>query len=552
MKIKPLFKFTNATDFLCKYLMACGVEKSNLDLFLYPDSSCEENPWDYVNMDEAVDRLHEAIVNKQKVGIICDADCDGHMSATVANQFLKSQGLSTTIFTHMGKTHGLTINQDENMVEQVKDSGVQLLWIPDAGSHDAKQCKQLKDCGIDVLVTDHHPTTIEANPYAIVVNPHIKGNINLSGTAVTNLVVVAYCEKYGLPKPNYLDLVGLSTISDAMDLSACVNRWFLTKGLVDNKNINPFIQKLIKKYGRGEAITPHMLSWNVIPKINAVTRCTDIDTKRLVIEALNTDNEEIQDEAVKQSQRAHNHQVKTVKKMMEEIEPTLDMNHKGIVGFTDSSNKEYIGLVAGKIAGKYGKPCFLLRDSDRGSWTGSFRSNVPLVGIIKGCGIEGVGAEGQPSAAGVWMPKAKLDEFIEFIDSLPLEVEPEVEVTCELKIDEITTPLCKEIESNEILWGTGVPKPMFYINTKANNANVQVFRKKTNTVKLTIGDIDFMLFQASDEDIELLTETPEYNIEMLVELQTNEWNGVVSPQAMVKKFEVKPIEHEEVDWEDLF
>lgn len=552
MKIKPLFKFTNATDFLRKYLMACGVEKSNLDLFLYPDSSCEESPWDYVNMNEAVDRLHEAIVNKQKVGIICDADCDGHMSATVANQFLKAQGLSTTIFTHMGKTHGLTINQDENMVEQVKDSGVQLLWIPDAGSHDAKQCKQLKDCGVDVLVTDHHPTTIEVNPYAIVVNPHIKGNINLSGTAVTNLVVVAYCEKYGLPKPNYLDLVGLSTISDAMDLSACVNRWFLTKGLVDNKNINPFIQKLIKKYGRGEAITPHMLSWNVIPKINAVTRCTDIDTKRLVIEALNTDDEEIQDEAVKQSQRAHTHQVKTVKKMMEEIEPTLDMSHKGIVGFTDSSNKEYIGLVAGKIAGKYGKPCFLLRDSGRGSWTGSFRSNVPLVNIIKGCGIEGVGAEGQPSAAGIWMPKVKLNEFIEFIDSLPLEVEPEVEVTCELKVDEITTPLCKEIESNEILWGTGVPKPMFYVSAKTNNANAQVFRKKTNTVKLAIDDVDFMLFQASDEDIELLTKTPEYNIEMLFELQTNEWNGVVSPQAMVKKFEVKPIEHEEINWEDLF
>ena len=72
MKIKPLFKFTNATDFLTKYLMACGVENSNLDLFLYPDSSCEENPWDYVNMNEAVDRLHEAVENKEKVGIIVD------------------------------------------------------------------------------------------------------------------------------------------------------------------------------------------------------------------------------------------------------------------------------------------------------------------------------------------------------------------------------------------------------------------------------------------------------------------------------------------------
>lgn len=552
MKIKPLFKFTNATDFLTKYLMACGVEKSNLDLFLYPDSSCEENPWDYVNMNEAVDRLHEAVENKEKVGIVCDEDADGYMSATVANQFLQSQGLSPIIFTHIGKTHGLTINQEENMVEQIKNSDVTFLWIPDAGSHDAKQCEELKDYGVDVLITDHHPTTIEVNPYAIVVNPHIKGNIDLSGAAVTNLVVVGYCEKYNIPKLSYLDLVGLSTISDSMNLSACVNRWFLTKGLVDNENINPFIQKLIKKYGRNEAITPHMLSWNIIPKINSVTRSSDNELKKLLIEALNTDDENIQDEAVKQSQKAHSHQVKTVKKMMEEIEPTLDTSHKGIVGFTDSSNKEYIGLVAGKISGKYGKPCFLLRDSGKGSWTGSFRSNVPLVDIIKGCGIEGVGAEGQPSAAGVWMPKAKLDEFIEFIDSLPLEVEPEVEVACELKVDEITTLLCKEIESNEILWGTGVPKPIFYINTKTNNANAQVFRKKTNTVKLTIGDIDFMLFQANDEDIEMLTKTPEYNIEMLVELQTNEWNGIVSPQAMIKKFEVKPIEHEEVNWEDLF
>ncbi len=551
MKIKPLFDYTNATDFLRQYLIACGVDENKYDLFLNPDDSCVESPWDYVNMDKAVDRLHQAIVNKEKVGIICDEDSDGYMSTAIAYRFLVSQGLEPIIFNHAFKAHGITVSQDENMVEQAIDSEINLLWVPDGGSQDAKQCHELKRYNIDVLITDHHPTTINTNPDAIVINPYIKGNTNLSGTAVTNLVAMGYCEKYNINKPDYSDFVALSTVSDSMNLTDCVNRKTLIDGFVNNSNINNFLQKLIETFGRGQEITPHMLSWNIIPKFNSIARSGDIKLKKMMIGALISSDKEIQDKAVVECRKAHNHQVNTVKKMMEEIEPNLDLNHKAIIGFTNSDNKEYIGLVAGKIASKYGKPCFLLREKSPTMWTGSFRSKIPLVDIIKNCGIYGVGSAGQPMAAGVWMPKSSLNKFIDFLDTLSLEVEPEIDVACEIKPENIVVKLCRDIESNELMWGQGLPKPVFYIKTNVNPSAIQIFRKKTNTVKLTLNGIDFMLFRASEDDIERLTSMSEYEIEMLVELATNEWNNVVSSQGIIQKFEVNEITHNE-NWQELF
>ena len=233
MKASPLLKQVNSPTFLYDYLQALGIQ--DVEQYLNPDNKAFDSPWDYLNMEAAVARLHQAISCGEKIGILQDVDVDGVMSTVIAYDFLCKQGIKPIVFWHTGKQHGLRPSKEENIVEQVKDSGIVLLWIPDAGSGDIEQCKELRECGIDVIITDHHLAI--NNPYAIVVNCHFGENINtnLTGAGVTDKLIAGYCEKYNIEKPDYSDLVAFSLVSDVADFTALENRAFMVEA---NKNMN--------------------------------------------------------------------------------------------------------------------------------------------------------------------------------------------------------------------------------------------------------------------------------------------------------------------------
>lgn len=72
MKVKTLFNYTNATDFLGKYLNSYGVDKNNIGKFIKPDLTCFGSANKYRNMEEASLRLDMAVKNKEKIGVVVD------------------------------------------------------------------------------------------------------------------------------------------------------------------------------------------------------------------------------------------------------------------------------------------------------------------------------------------------------------------------------------------------------------------------------------------------------------------------------------------------
>ena len=136
MKVRPLVEKINPSTFIEDLLTAYGVE--DVGTYLSPTADLFESPWDYPNMDKAVERLHKAINNNEQVAILQDSDCDGIMSTVIAYDFLKNQGLSPNVLFHTGKQHGITVSNEENIVEQTINCGATLLWVPDAGSGNIK------------------------------------------------------------------------------------------------------------------------------------------------------------------------------------------------------------------------------------------------------------------------------------------------------------------------------------------------------------------------------------------------------------------------------
>lgn len=70
MKVKPLLKSINSSNFLSQYLQALGIQ--NVDKYLNAGLDVMDSPLDYPNMKEGVERLRKAIDNGEKIGVLVD------------------------------------------------------------------------------------------------------------------------------------------------------------------------------------------------------------------------------------------------------------------------------------------------------------------------------------------------------------------------------------------------------------------------------------------------------------------------------------------------
>ena len=552
LKIKPLLNKVNKNKFIQEYLKALGVE--DINLYLNPDSSCLDDAKFYPNIEKAANLLFKATTDKYKIGLLVDVDCDGMCSATIIRTFLNTYyDIDPVIYIRQGKAHGLRASASEDIVEQIKADGIQLMIIPDAGTNDAPECHDLKAHGCDTLILDHHKVEIN-NSDAVIVNHHLGNGLNtaLSGTGVTAKFIQYYCEYYHVDAPYMDDLVAMSIFSDSCSLIPLENRCYADIGMnrVENEMIKAMLP-LANRYG----VNPTGYSWAMIPLINAICRQEKIDDKRKLFDAMSGHGDI--DEAIKMCKSAHRLQADEVKQIMEEVEPTLDLNHKVAVGYAKPQDANLIGLVANKFMSKYHKPIILLRPMNTTTWSGSFRSPVPLNEIINNSGYGR--ALGHDFAAGVYVKKADLPKLIDYLDTIDFPDEPEIEVTACLNANDVNVKMCQMCEDNKELYGTGVPEPTFFFQGIIYPENVQMFKKRTTTIKVTLDGMDFLMFMANQDQIDDFTFSGPKLVDIVATLSTNTWNNVTTKQGKIKNYSLEKVK--ELDnvadamnesWEDDF
>ena len=546
LKVKPLLNKVSKNKFIQEYLKALGVE--DINLYLNPDSSCLDDVKSYPNMEKAANLLFKATTDKYKIGLLVDVDCDGMCSATIIRTFLNTYyDIDPVIYIRQGKAHGLRASASEDIVEQIKADGIQLMIIPDAGTNDAPECHDLKAHGCDTLILDHHKVEVD-NPDAVIVNHHLGNGLNvaLSGTGVTAKFIQYYCEYYHVDAPYMDDLVAMSIFSDSCSLIPLENRCYADVGMhrVENDMIKAMLP-LANRYG----VNPTGYSWAMIPLINAICRQEKIDDKRKLFDAMSGHGDI--DEAIKMCKSAHRLQADEVKQIMEEVEPTLDLNHKVVIGYAKPQDANLIGLVANKFMSKYHKPIILLRPMNATTWSGSFRSPVPLNEIINNSGYGR--ALGHDFAAGVYVKKADLPKLIDYLDTIDFPDEPEINVTACLDASDVNVKMCQMCEDNKELYGTGVPEPTFFFQGVIYPENVQMFKKRTTTIKVTLDGMDFLMFMANQDQIDDFTFSGPKLVNIVATLSTNTWNNVTTKQGKIKNYSLDKVKDEaDGNWEDDF
>ena len=570
MKYKLIAKPNKNYSPMQQILVNRGIDVKDIEHYLKTSDADILNPDLLDNMIEGVKRLISAIKNQEKIFLIVDCDADGFTaSAALVNYIYKvfpSAMDLLSIQLHEGKEHGI----EEKWLEEIVANEYKLVICPDASSNDYNQHKFLKDSGIDVLVLDHHDAE-EVSENAIIINNQLSDypNKTLSGVGF----VYKFCSKIDeLMKikeaDTILDLVSLGMIADMMDMRNFETKHLIQKGLTRIEN--PFFKALVERqaYSIGETVTPIGVAFYIAPLINATIRVGTQNEKEVMFKAMlnhcaydmipstkrgeKGKTEAVVVQAVRNATNVRNRQKKARDNGFEYVEQiiaanNLDKNKIIVVQVSEDLDKNLTGLIANQLMAKYQKPVLLVRETDEGLLQGSARGYdkselKDLKSFLLESGFMEY-AEGHASAMGVGIYKDKVNALVDYSNTVLANYDFSAcyDVDYEYMSNDFKAQDIIDIGSMKSLWGKGVDEAMVVIKgIKITSNNITLMSANKNpTIKITLQNgTSLIKFGASQAEFESLKSSGYTEIDVIGTCSINEWQGMITPQILIKDYEV--------------
>lgn len=548
----------------------------NINRFLAPGES-DTYPYSMLdNIDEAVKCAEKHIQNKDRIHILIDCDVDGYAAGSMVYRAFKKidPNLNITYSLHTKKQHGLskdiTIPDDCN-----------LLIIPDAGSNDVEQCRELKNKGMDIIILDHHICDVE-NDYAIVVNNQMcrYPNKNFCGAGIVYKFLEALDEElWEDTASGMLDMCALANISDVMDMREPETRYYVLRGLakIRSKLFKALIDK--QSYSMNGIVNITSVQFYITPVLNAMIRIGDQDEKDLLFRAfIETDevfkykkrgeteevDESIYDRAARLCSNAKARQTKEVTKEVTEVErlisdKRLDENKAIFANVTGILGETLTGLVAIKIAEKYNLPTLLLRrqaprENGELFYGGSCRNfdNSPIESLKKELLNTGLFefVQGHDNAAGFSIARDNVQAAISCINNNWKDIDFQAiwQVDFDKNAEDIDVAFIKAIDDMKDMFGQGVKEPLVHIShIPVYKESTMIMGKNLNTWKTIYNDeLAFVMFSVDRDKDQIIQEyeNEEETFDSLLgymdvvgKATLNNYKGILTPQIIVKDYE---------------
>jgi single-stranded-DNA-specific exonuclease RecJ len=521
--------------------------------FVDPKISELNDPFMLPDMLKVVKLIESSVEAGKKIVIYGDYDADGITSTSILYKCLKSIGgqVGYYIPNRMDEGYGLSIDA----INTIRDNGAELIITVDCGITSINEVKYCRECGIDIVITDHHECKDEI-PDTLVVSAKRNDSAypfkDLSGAGVAFKLVQALSTVYkSIDIMEYIDLAAIGTIADVVELMY-ENRVIAKHGLkrICSTN-NAGIKALLKESGvDSEKVSSTQISFMIAPRINAIGRiadaskgvqlftCQDLNTAESLAAELNEENKKRQQIEEKIFQEAD-----------EKIKSKYS-NGKDYVYVLSSRNWHIgvIGIVASKLVEKYYRPVILFV-SGEDIYRGSARS-IPGFNIFKalsGCSELLQKFGGHELAAGLSLKPEDIEEFEEKINDIarsiltPDSLLPSANAEFKLSAKDITPELIEELKTLEP-YGMGNPVPQFlYGPVKIDEIRAVGAQDKHLKLRLmdagrTIDAIAFNLGYNIDEYYR------NNMVDVICSPDKNVWNGRESIQLLVKEIKHSPFE----------
>lgn len=516
-------------------------------VFLSPTYDQLHEPYDMLGMREAVARLRRAVEDREPILIYGDYDVDGTTGTAVLLRALKLLGAQAGFHIPHRFTEGYGIQQAA--LEKAVNDGYRLVVSIDCGIRAHEPLYWARDNGLDVIITDHHlPDEKEGAPPAFaVLNPNQAGceypDKHLAGVGVAFKLVHALFREYGREAqvPAFMKVVAIGTVADVAKLTG-ENRTIVSIGLKDLARVaNPGLRALIDVAGCGDGkgMTAYDLGFRLGPRINAAGR---MDAARAVVELFDTRNF---DEARRLANHldSRNEERKTVQQQIidlaiAEVKDPEECHVAVIAG--EGWHRGVIGIAASKIAERLNRPCVVLSiDGEMAHGSGRSIEAYHLLNGLTTCSDLFEKFGGHSHAAGITIRPERIEEFRRRLNEhaasclTPDELEPLVKIDLELRPEDVTFSLARELDALEP-FGAGNPRPVFMTRNLRRLSEPVVIKDKHLKFRLA-GPQNRPLEAVWWNCVETPGQTPDLNgsIELAYTLETSAWNDEYRMQLNV-------------------
>jgi single-stranded-DNA-specific exonuclease len=464
-------------------LLARGVARGDLDRHRDPRiRDFLPDPSAFKDMDKGAKRLADAIEEGETVAIFGDYDVDGATSAALLTLLLRGLGLEPMVYIPDRLMEGY--GPSGAALVELRRRGASLAVTVDCGAQAFEALEEAKTVGLDVIVVDHHQcATLLPVAYAII-NPNRldEGDVGAShghaaAVGMAFLLGVALLRELrgrgffaNRDEPrilDLLDLVALGTVADVAKLRG-VNRAFVCQGLkVMAARQNVGLAALAEAARLVKAPSCRDLGFALGPRINAGGRVgkSDLGVRLLT----STDPEEARAIALELDRLNEERRAIEMSVCAEAEEQASKLNGAAVITvMADGWHQGVIGIVAGRLKERFGRPAIVIAQCDDGTGKGSGRSigGVDLGAAVLAAKESGllIAGGGHAMAAGLTLPKDGLEPFRDFINA---RLKDDVERSRDgraLLVDALVAPggivggLCDSLDAGGP-YGAGWPSP---------------------------------------------------------------------------------------------
>ncbi|PTK75780.1 single-stranded-DNA-specific exonuclease RecJ [Staphylococcus haemolyticus] len=537
---ETLIKKYQLTPIIKKLLESKSITDDESIKALLDETIINHNPWLLSDMEKAVTRINEAIDKNERILVYGDYDADGVTSTTILVNTLQTLGAEVGWYIPNRFSEGYGPN--ELAFRNAYDEGVSLIITVDNGIQGHKEIEMVQKLGVDVIVTDHHEigrTLPEA--YAIVhpMHPEYEYPFHfLCGAGVAYKLSQVLLEN----PPNYfVSLAAIGTIADLVSMTD-ENRSIVKQGLSFlNQNCPIQIKALLNQAGYNDTINEETVGFIIGPRLNAVGRLEDAS---LAAELLMTEDEEEAEFLAEQVEHFNVERKEIVAQITDEAlaiaEEKVNNGNQFLLLAKENWHEGVLGIVASKIVETYALPTLILNiNLEQNHAKGSARSieQVSMFEILSAHQDLISKFGGHHMAAGMTMEIDYIEALEQGLNdwmfklSEHTSLEPTKHVSVKLEENDISINNIRDIQRLSP-FGTDFEKPLLEIDDN-EVVDVRAIGKDKNHLKLVTGQLQLQSLYWKNGQLATQIE-PGQPINLLGNLQINEWNGNQSPQFIIQ------------------
>ncbi|MHC4118776.1 MAG: single-stranded-DNA-specific exonuclease RecJ [Planctomycetota bacterium] len=453
--------------------------------FLTPKLTDLIAPEQMPGIEPAVQRLKQAIRDKERITIYGDYDVDGITGVSILWQVLTLLGANVDYYIPHRVDEGYGLNKEA--IASLAKSGTRLVVTVDCGVTAFGSAELAASLGLDVIITDHHQPGQDLPEAVAVVHPAMDEsypNQDSAGAMVAFKLAWAVANEFNSGRRleprlrEYMltatSLAAMGTVADIVDLRG-ENRILTSFGLraLPDSRLSG-IQALIETAGlTGHKLDSFHIGFRLAPMLNAAGR---MGHARLAVELLTSNSptrsmqiaEYLKEQNTQRQQRDRN-----IFKQACEMIVARGLNHpdrKSIVLSDENWHTGVIGIVASRVIDKFYRPTIMINagDAENGVAQGSGRS-VPgfcLLSAIKACSQNLASFGGHKMACGITIETDKIEQFAADFEAYAKENLKEEETVAKLHIDAVApldTFKRETVTDLQLLgpFGQGNPEPVF-------------------------------------------------------------------------------------------